>query len=101
MKHKARDAIDYLRQSSKICFTYSGRIAQNCVEHRSQFTGRARDNFEYFRGRGLLLKRLAQLSQQARILDGNDGLSSKILHQLDLLVGKWSYLLAIDRDGAN
>ena len=56
------------------------------------------------RGRGLLLQRLAQiigalaqLVEQPRVLDGDDGLGGEVLHQLDLLVGEWADLLAIDR----
>ena len=52
------------------------------------------------RGRGLLLQRfgeivgaLAQLVEQARVLDGDDGLRGEVLHQLDLLVGEGAHLL--------
>jgi hypothetical protein len=38
---------------------------------------------------------LAQLSQQPRILDGDDGLGSKILEQLDLLAGEWLNFLSV------
>ena len=47
------------------------------------------------RGRGLLLQRLrqivgalAQLVEQPRILDGDDGLRGEVRHKLDLLVGE-------------
>ena len=59
-------------------------------------------------GRGLLLQRLgqivgalAQLVEQPRVLDGDDGLRGEVLHQLDLLVGERPHLLAIDGDGAD
>jgi len=39
-------------------------------------------------GGGLLLQRFPQLVQQARVLDGNDGLIGKILEQRDLPFGK-------------
>ena len=59
-------------------------------------------------GRGLLLQRfgeivgaLAQLVEQPRVLDGDDGLRGEVLHQLDLLVGERPHLLAIDDDGAD
>ena len=38
--------------------------------------------------------RFAQLIQQPRILDGDDGLGGEILHQGDLFVGEWTNLLA-------
>src|SRR5262249_23815168 len=46
--------------------------------------------------RRLLLKRLAQLVEQAGVLDGNDGLGGKVLHQLDLLIGEGPDFLAVD-----
>src|SRR5262249_27682624 len=38
---------------------------------------------------------------QSRVLDGDDGLAGEIAHQLDLLVGERSDLLAVDGDSAN
>ena len=32
--------------------------------------------------------------EQPRVLDRDDGLSSEVLDQFDLLVGEWAYLLA-------
>ena len=60
------------------------------------------------RGRGLLLQRLAQivgalaqLVEQAGVLDGDDRLRGEILDQLDLLVGEWADLLAVNDDRAD
>ena len=36
---------------------------------------------------------LAQLVEQPRVLDGDDGLGGEVLHQLDLLVGEGPDLL--------
>ena len=44
---------------------------------------------------------LAQLVEQPRVLDGDDRLGGEVLHQLDLLVGERTDLLAIDGDGAD
>ena len=44
---------------------------------------------------------LAQLVEQPRILDGDHRLRSEVRHQLDLLVGERSDLLAKDEDGAD
>ena len=41
-----------------------------------------------------------KFAKQPRVLDGYDGLGSKILNQFDLLVGKGSHLLAVENDGA-
>ena len=56
---------------------------------------------EHFRGRRLLLQRLPQLVEQPRVLDGDDGLGGKILHQFDLLVGKGARFLAVNIDSAD
>src|SRR5262249_7384863 len=53
------------------------------IEHRFQIEGRATDDLEHVGGSRLLLQRLAQLIEQARVLDGNYGLGGEILHQLD------------------
>ena len=48
-----------------------------------------------------MLQRLAQLIEQPRVLDGYDGLRSEVGDQLNLLVGKRPYLLAINPDHAH
>jgi hypothetical protein len=84
-----------------------GRLHQR-IEHRLQIEGRAADHLERVGGGGLLLQRLtqivralAQLVEQADILDGDDGLRGEVRDQLDLLVGERAHLLAIDHDRAN
>src|SRR5438309_1840952 len=47
-----------------------------------------------------LLQRFAQLVEQPRVFNGNDGLLRKIAHQLDLLACERPHLLAIDGDCA-
>ena len=44
---------------------------------------------------------LAQLVEQPRVLDGDDGLRGEVLHQLDLLFGERTDRLAVDADRAN
>ena len=53
-----------------------------------QIEGRAADDLEHVGGGGLLLERFTQLVEQARVLDGDDGLSGEVLDQLDLLIGE-------------
>ena len=48
------------------------------VEHRLQVESRAADDLEHVGGRGLLLQRLAQLVEQAGVLDGDDGLGGEV-----------------------
>ncbi len=48
-----------------------------------------------------IVRALAQLVEQPRVLDGDDRLIGEILHQLDLLVGERPHFLAVDDDNAN
>ena len=48
-----------------------------------------------------MLQRLAKLVEQARVLDGDDGLAGEVRDQLDVLVGEGAFFLAIDGDGAD
>ena len=73
-------------------------VFQHGLEHRLKFAGRTTDDLEHLGGRGLLLQRFAQLVEQPRVLDGDDGLSGEVLDQLDLLVGERPDLLAVDSE---
>ena len=50
-----------------------------CLQHGLQIERRPADHLEHVSGGGLLLKGFAQLVEQARVLDGDDGLSGKVL----------------------
>src|SRR6516164_1982471 len=76
-------------------------VRQHSIENRLQLAGRACDDAQHIRGRSLLLKRLAQLVEQAGVLDGDDGLGSKILQQFDLFVGKRPDFLPVDENNAD
>ena len=78
------------------------------IEHLLQIERRATDDLEHVGGGGLLLEgygevvgALAQLVKQPRVLDGDDGLGGKVLHQFDLLVRERSHFCAIDKKGAD
>ena len=43
----------------------------------------------------------AQLAKQSRVLNSNDGLAGKVLHQFNLLVGKGTNLLTINSKNTN
>ena len=64
----------------------------------SSSTGEPADDLEHVGGRGLLLAASSSrmLVEQARVLDRDDRLGGEVLDQLDLLVGEWPHLLAID-----
>src|SRR5262245_41742690 len=70
-------------------------------EYRLQIKGRAADYLEHVGGGGLLLERLAQLIEQASVLDGDDRLVGETLHELDVLVGEGPHLLTVDADDAH
>ena len=88
-------------QHSELGSADSHRFFQHGVEDRLQLAGRGADNLEHVGGGGLLLQRFAQLAEQPRVLDGDDGLSGEVLHQLDLLVGERTHLLAVNDKCAN
>ena len=80
----------------KFGFANAHRILQHGFENRLQFARRTADDLEHVRGRGLLLQRFAQLVEQPRVLDGDDGLCGEILDQFDLLVGERAYFAAVN-----
>src|SRR5262245_3650224 len=56
------------------------------LQHRLEVKRRAADDLEHVGGGGLLLQRLAQLVEQAGILNGDNGLGGKRLDESNLLV---------------
>src|SRR6516162_3977369 len=54
------------------------------------------DHTEDLACHGLLLQRFAQLVEQARILNSDDGLCGEVLAQLDLFVATGAHFLAVD-----
>src|SRR5262249_50300238 len=67
-------------------FAQASRRLDQRIENRLQIECRAADDLEYVGGGGLLLEGFAQLVEQARVLDGDDGLSGEGLDELDLLI---------------
>src|SRR5262245_7293187 len=84
-----------------IRLTQSCRRLDQCVEHGLEVEGGAADHLEHVGGGGLLLKRFAQLIEQAGVLDGDDGLARKIGDQLDLIIGDGPHFLAVDDNRAD
>ena len=75
------------------------------VENRLEIDGRTADDLEHVGGRGLLLKRLAQivgarlnLIEQPHVLDGDDGLVGEGLQQRDLTISEWPHLEPINEN---
>ena len=76
-------------------------VGQHGLEYGLKLARGAADDAQHLRSRSLLLQRFAQLIEQPGVLDGNDGLSRKVFHQLNLLVGEWADLLAVYDDSAD
>src|SRR6516165_5728011 len=95
-------------QIAEFCIAEARCILQHRLEYRLQIARRGTDDLQYLRGRRLLLERfteitraLAQLVEQARVLDGDDGLCSEILQQSNLPILKRPDFLPIDENCAN
>ena len=73
----------------------------DCLKYRLNVSCRTADHFEHICGGGLLPEGFTQFVQQARVLDGDDGLRGEVLYQLDLFVRKGMHLLAVDRNRSN
>jgi len=86
--HKMKEFTVIGQERAEACSAQPHRTFKQCVEHRNQITGRGIDDLQYLGRRGLLLKRLAQLGQEPRILDGDDRLVGEGAHQLDLPLGE-------------
>src|SRR5262249_38698038 len=106
--NNAEPAVIIQQQRPELCLAYRRCAFQNGLKNWAQLAGRAGDDLQDLRCRGLPLKRLgeivgtlSQLVEQPRVLDGDDGLVGEIADQLDLLVGERPHLLAVDRDGAD
>ena len=80
-----------------------GRLSRlhQCVQHRLQIERRSADDLEHVGRRRLLLQGFAQLVEQPRVLDGDDGLVGKGRDQIDLLVCKGTNFLAVHGYGTN
>jgi len=58
------------------------------LQHGLKSEGRAADHLKHVGSGGLLLEGLAQLVEQARVLDRNHGLVRKGIDELDLAFGE-------------
>ena len=85
------------------------RVFQHLIKHRLELTGRTElMTLKHLGGRRLLLQRfgqigrtLAQLLEQARVLDRDDGLAGEIADKFNLLVGERPDLLAVNANHAD
>ena len=93
------------KTKSAVGAAQSARAFGQGFEHCLQIGRRTADDFEQLGGCRLLLQQfgqihraLAQFAEQARILDGDDGLGGEVRDQRNLLVGEGVNLLAVDVD---
>src|SRR5262249_24447302 len=91
--------------TSYLCSADADSVIQHGFKHRLQIGTRAGDNAQHLRRRRLLLQRfskfdgsLAQLVQQPRILDGDDGLGGEVRYQFNLFIAEWPDFLAVNAD---
>src|SRR5216683_7672694 len=95
------NAIGAARDRALIGIAKPGCRFNQRVEHSLEIKGRATDDLEDVGGGGLLLERFAQLVQQPRIFDSDDGLGGEVLDELDLLVGEWQNFLSVYGESAD
>src|SRR5262249_52400408 len=100
-----RDVPEYIafveQQVAEAGLADANGVLKHSLEHWLQFAGRAADDLEHLGGGRLLLQRLAQFSEQARVLDRDRGLVGKGLHQGDLLLREGSHLTAPNADDSD
>src|SRR5262249_57807613 len=84
-----------------VCLAKAGRRFDQGVEDNLQVEGRAADYLERVGGCSLLLQGFAQLVEQARVLDGDDGLCGEVGQHRDLLVCERPNFLPENAEGAD
>src|SRR5262249_27642065 len=92
---------DLPRYGGLISLTQACRRFDQRLKQRPEVECRAADDFQHVGDSGLLLQRLAQLVEEAGVLNGDDRLVGEVLDQLNLLVGERTDFLAIDGNGAD
>jgi hypothetical protein len=81
-------------------FTQSQRLLDDRIEHRDEIARRGIDDLEHLGCRSLLVKRLALLVKQPRVLHRDHRLRREVLQHGDFLVGERPDLAAPRHDHA-
>src|SRR6516162_10398843 len=104
----AKAILDAEPECAVACPTEFGRVREHGLEYGLQVAPRSSNDLQHFGRRGLLLQgfseiigALAQLVKQSRVLDGDDSLRGEVLDQLDLFLGEWPHLGAVDEESAD
>src|SRR5262249_36959771 len=82
-------------------FAQMHRVVDDRLKNRPKISCRAAYDAEHLRSRCLRLQRLSQLAQQPSVLDGDHSLRGEAFNELNLFLGEWSHLLAIDHNCAD
>src|SRR5262249_34857057 len=92
----------------KLRVTYADSLLQHGCKHRLKIAGRAGNDLEHFRVRGLLLQRVGELActlllclEQTCVLDGDNRLICEGLDQFDLLLIERSYGSPVQNEHAD
>src|SRR5262249_39047154 len=88
-------------QYAELGLADASRIFEHDPEHRLQLPGRRANDAQHIRCCRLLMQRFPQLVEQARVLDGDDGVVSEVLHQLDLPIGERADDLPVNAESAD
>src|SRR5215831_17202424 len=87
-------------QHAELGIADAGCVCQHGLEHGFELAGRAADDTEDLGGRRLLLQRFAQLIEQARVLDGDDGLIGEACQKSDVILLERAHLGPANYDSA-
>ena len=87
-------------QHAKLGLADAGRLLQHGLKHGLKLAWRAADDTQDLGGRCLLLQRLAQLVEQARVLDGDDGLIGEGCQKSDVILLERAHLGPANYDSA-
>src|SRR5262245_18763116 len=98
MGHAAQDLPVLLNDDDVIGATKTSGTLGNRVQHRLQVGRRAADHAQDLTRSGLPLQGLLRLVEQSHVLDGNHGLVSEGLEELDLILWERPGLHAGDAD---
>src|SRR5262249_7683907 len=101
VRHEAQTTSSHLKDRGVVRIAQPRRRLDQCIEYFLHIERRSADDLQNISSGSLLLEGLAQLVEKAGVLDGDDGLVCKALDERDLLVGKWSNLLAVNDNHAD
>src|SRR5262249_12152182 len=101
MSHRNQSVVLVQSQHNIINSTNTGNALDDCVEHRPHVCRRAADDAEHLGSCRLMLQGLPQVCialleflEQSHVLYSDHRLVGKGFEESDLLIGKWTHLIA-------